>query len=78
MGCDDVKRVLYFFLDGALGDNKRRSVNDHLSLCPDCERRSRLHQRLRTFIRRRLAAVPASDRFKVRLTRTLRVFRAES
>ena len=77
MGCDDVKRVLYFFLDGALGDKKRRSVNDHLNLCPDCARRSRLHQRLRELLRRRLAPVSASDRFKVRLTRTLRVFYAE-
>ena len=77
MGCDDVKRVLYFFLDGALGERKRRSVDDHLSLCPDCERRSRLHRRLRDLIQRRLARVPASDRFKVRLTRTLRVFRAD-
>ena len=75
MGCDDVKRVLYFFLDGALGENKRRVVNDHLSLCPDCERRSRVHRKLREFVRRRLGFVPASDRFKIRLTRTLRAFR---
>ena len=77
MGCDDVKRVLYFFLDGALGENKSRSVNDHLSLCPDCERRSRVHRRLREFLKRRLARVSATERFKIRLTRTLRAFRPE-
>ncbi|TMC98450.1 MAG: zf-HC2 domain-containing protein [Chloroflexi bacterium] len=77
MGCDDVKRVLYFFLDGALGERKRRSVNDHLSLCPDCERRTRLHRRLRDLVQRRLTRVPASDRFKIRLTRSLRVFHVE-
>jgi len=75
MGCDDVKRVLYFFLDGALGENKRRVVNDHLSLCPDCERRSRVHRKLRELVQRRLVFVPASDRFKIRLERTLRAFR---
>jgi anti-sigma factor (TIGR02949 family) len=75
MGCEDVKRVLYFFLDGALGENKKRVVDDHLSLCPDCERRSRVQTKLREFVRRRLARVPATDRFKMRLTRTLRAFR---
>lgn len=77
MGCDDVRRVLYFFLDGALGPSKARSVTAHLSDCPDCEQRSRVHQRMRELFRQRLPAVPASDRFKVRLTRTLRVFRIE-
>lgn len=77
MVCDDVKRLLYFFLDGALGKEKGRSVTDHLSLCPDCERRSRVHRKLRDLVQRRLAHVPASDRFKMRLSRTLRVFRPE-
>jgi anti-sigma factor (TIGR02949 family) len=77
MGCDDVKRVLYFFLDGALGDRKRRVVTDHLSLCPDCERRSRVHRKLREFVRRRLTRIPATERFKIRLERTLRAFRPE-
>jgi len=77
MGCDDVKRVLYFFLDGALGEKKRRVVNDHLSLCPDCERRERVHRKLRELVKTRLARIPATDRFKVRLTRTLRAFRPE-
>ena len=77
MGCDDVKRVLYFFLDGALSDQQSRSVTAHLSLCPECEQRSRVHQRMRELFRRRLAPVPATERFKVRLTRTLRVFRAD-
>jgi anti-sigma factor (TIGR02949 family) len=77
MGCDDVKRVLYFFLDGALDDNRRRSVNEHLTLCPDCEQRSLVHTRMRAFVRQRLTPVAAPERFKVRLTRTLRVFYAE-
>ena len=77
MVCDEVKRVLYFFLDGALGDNKRQGVNDHLTLCPDCERRSRVHRKLRELVKRRLERIPASDRFKVRLSRTLRAFHPE-
>jgi len=77
MGCDDVKRVLYFFLDGALDAQKRQSVNDHLTHCPDCEQRSLVQLRLRTFVRQRLSPVAAPERFKLRLTRTLRVFYAE-
>jgi len=77
MGCDDVKRVLYFFLDGVLGDSKRQGVTDHLSLCPDCERRTRVHRKLRELVQRRLSRVPATDRFKIRLARTLRVIRAD-
>ena len=61
MGCDDVKRILYFFLDGALGESKRRVVNDHLRLCPDCERRSRVHRKLRELVQKRLGFVAASQ-----------------
>ena len=77
MGCDDVKRILYFFFDGALDDKRRQSVDDHLSHCPDCSQRSLVQRRLRAFVRQRLSPIAASDKFKLRLTRTLRVFYAE-
>ncbi len=72
MGCDDVKRVIYFFLDGSLGEKKVQDVLKHFDLCPDCDRRRRIQERLREFVRRRIDRVPASERFKVRLTRSLR------
>jgi len=77
MGCEDVKRVIYFFLDGQLGDRKQRDIKQHLNLCPECEARTNMHKRLREFVRRRLSSVSASERFKQRLTRSLRAFRAE-
>ena len=77
MGCEDVKRVIYFFLDGQLNDRKQRDVNQHLHLCPDCEQRTKLQKRLREFFRRRIAVVAAPERFKTRLSRSLRAFRAE-
>ena len=77
MGCEDVKRVIYFFLDGQLGDRKQRDVKQHLNLCPDCEQRTKLQRRLREFIRKRLCSVSAPERFKTRLSRSLRAFRAE-
>jgi mycothiol system anti-sigma-R factor len=77
MGCEDVKRVIYFFLDGQLGDRKQRDVKQHLNLCPGCEQRTTLQRRLREFIRRRLRPMSASEKFKQRLSRSLRAFRAE-
>ncbi len=72
MGCEDIKRVIYFFLDGALGDAKFREISRHLDDCPDCGTRARIQKRLRQFIRHRLAPVPAPERFKLRLSRSLR------
>lgn len=72
MGCDDVKRVIYFFLDGSLGERKARELLKHFDLCPECERRKRIQQRLRIFVRTRIERVPAPERFKIRLTRSLR------
>lgn len=72
MLCNDVKRVVYFFLDGSLGDNKKKDVDSHLTLCPDCEARTKISGRLRNFFRKRMARIAASQRFKQRLERSLR------
>jgi len=77
MGCDDVKRVLYFFLDGTLGEKSRSDVDHHLEECPDCKRRSHVHRRLRVFVQQRIGRVAAPERFKTRLSRSLRAFVAE-
>lgn len=79
MLCRDVKRVVYFFLDGSLGETKRQDLKNHLSLCPDCERRMRVQQALRNFLQSRFArlATSAPPRLKTRLTRSIRAFRTE-
>ena len=77
MLCDDVKRIAYFFLDGTLGDQKKKDFSAHLNLCPECEARTKLHRRLRIFVRNRLARLTAPDRFKRRLMRALRAVAAE-
>lgn len=76
MLCDDVKRVIYFFLDGSLADRKSQDLQKHLSDCPDCETRIHIHRRMRLFIVRRLARESAPARFKQRLTRSLRAISA--
>ena len=72
MLCQDVKRVVYFFLDGSLGERKKQDFSSHLNLCPDCEARTKISGRLRNFFRKRMERVSASARFKQRLERSLR------
>lgn len=79
MLCRDIKRAVYFFLDGSLADPQQKDFSSHLRLCPDCEARTTFHKRLRTFLQKRLERINASapDRLKKRLTRSIRAFRAE-
>jgi mycothiol system anti-sigma-R factor len=77
MLCDDVKRVVYFFLDGSLGHQKQHAFEIHLSNCPDCEIRITVQRKLRSFVRRRLSPVTAPETLRVRLTRSLRTAHAD-
>ena len=79
MLCREVKRVIYFFLDGSLGASKKTDFDSHLKLCHDCEERTRFQQRLREFIQQRTArlSVRAPERLRTRLNRSVRAFRNE-
>lgn len=77
MLCDDVKRVIYFFLDGSLGDQKHHALEIHLSNCHDCETRIIIHRKLRTFVRKRLTPVAAPETLRARVLRSLRTVPAE-
>lgn len=72
MLCNDVKRVVYFYLDGTLSDRRDQDFRSHVSDCHDCEQRTIVHRRLREFVHHRLTVIVAPDRFKVRLSRSLR------
>ena len=72
MLCDDVKRVIYFFLDGSLGDQKRQTIEIHLHECPDCATRVTIHRRLRGFFRKRLSPVTAPETLRIRVVQSLR------
>jgi len=74
MLCREIKRIAYFFLDGTLNAKQKRDFSKHLKLCPDCEKRTTIHRRIRMFIQKRLARLTAPARFKQRLTRSLRAF----
>jgi mycothiol system anti-sigma-R factor len=79
MICREVKRVVYFFLDGSLGEKSQQDVNQHLSRCPECGTRLEVQRRLRTFLRSRFARLTAAapDHLRTRLSRSIRAFRAE-
>jgi hypothetical protein len=77
MLCDDVKRGVYFFLDGQLGANRERDYSRHISLCPECDARTKISGRLRIFFRHRMTPVEAPAHLKKRIERTIRAFAAE-
>lgn len=77
MLCSDVRRVVYFFLDGSLGDRKQQDLKSHVTLCPDCARRLRVQAKLRDFVISRLTRELAPARLRNRLSRSIRAFRAE-
>ena len=77
MLCDDVKRVVYFFLDGSLGESRKQAFEIHLKDCPDCDVRITVHRNLRSFFKRRLSRVSAPETLRVRLTQSLRTVPAE-
>lgn len=67
MVCDDVKRIVYFYLDGQLGDQKKSAISSHLEDCKDCDDRVTIHKRLRLFISKRLEPYAAPDRLRLRI-----------
>jgi len=77
MICDDGKRVVYFFLDGSLSEQKTRDMTVHLDRCPDCGARTTIHRRLRNFFVRRFKADSAPIRLKLRLTRSIRAIHTD-
>ena len=78
MLCDDVKRVVYFFLDGTLSSGKHHDIELHLNDCPGCEVRISVHRRLRTFVKSRLTPMPAPESLRIRVSQSLRTSAATS
>lgn len=75
MVCDDVKRGAYFFLDGVLEATRISEFQTHLNDCPGCDERMRVQQKLRSFIRKRLAPSIAPRHLSGRISSALAKFR---
>ena len=67
VGCDDLKRIAYFFLDGELADEDCKTIQSHLDGCPPCCDRILIHRRFRLFLRQRLVAQPAPEELRQRI-----------
>ncbi len=72
MLCSEVRRTVYLFFDGSLGEKRQLDFKTHLSICADCDTKTQIQLRLRRFVLRRLAPQPAPEHLKTRLSRTLR------
>jgi len=73
MLCDEYRRVVYFFLDGSMGQHKLMELETHLTICRDCTERTTIQKKLRNFVRQRLGRVSAPESLKVRVVQSLRV-----
>ncbi|HVT43979.1 MAG TPA: zf-HC2 domain-containing protein [Thermoanaerobaculia bacterium] len=67
MGCDDLRRVAHFYLDGQLGEGKCSDLLRHLEQCKECDDRVVILKRLRLFVRCRLNRLTAPDRLRQRI-----------
>ena len=77
MLCEEIKRAVYFFLDGELESDRYQAFSSHLTACPECGHRAELQRRLRGFFRKRIERISAPGHLKTRLSRSLRAFRNE-
>ncbi|HUP60860.1 MAG TPA: hypothetical protein VNA69_10620 [Thermoanaerobaculia bacterium] len=68
-----MRRMVYFFLDGSLGQQKLLEFETHIEICRDCDTRTTIQRKLREFVRKRLTRVTAPEHLKVRVTQSLRV-----
>jgi len=77
MRCDDVRRTVYLFLDGSLDEPTQVDFTAHIRICIPCDTRTRVQQRIRVFIMKRLRRPDsAPERLKQRLVRTFRAMKA--
>jgi mycothiol system anti-sigma-R factor len=67
MLCNEVKRFVYFFLDGALNEEKAATLQKHIDDCPGCCDRVAVHRRLRVFLRARLCIETAPESLRARV-----------
>lgn len=76
MVCDDVKRIVYFYLDGALSEKKQTDFTSHLDECPDCGDRIQIHKKLRNFVLTRLGRHLAPEALRTRIQQRFATLRS--
>ena len=67
MVCGELKHLVYFYLDGTVGQHKADEFRLHLDTCADCARYVSVEERLRRFLRSRLRPRCAPERLRDRI-----------
>lgn len=67
MYCGDIKHLVYFFLDGTVGQVKADEFRSHLDACEGCRSYVSVEERLRRFLRSRLRPCCAPDGLRERI-----------
>jgi anti-sigma factor (TIGR02949 family) len=70
--CNEIRRLAYFYLDGAVSIAKAANFRHHVELCPDCGARLAIHRRVREVIRVSLKPVVAPERLRQRVQQACR------
>jgi anti-sigma factor (TIGR02949 family) len=50
-GCSECEEMMQPYLDGVLSDEQIHEAREHLARCPGCEKRYRLEESLRRYVR---------------------------
>ena len=72
MVCDEIRRIAYFYLDGAVGSDKAARLESHVRRCDDCGARLEIHRRVREFVRLKLSPLQAPERLRERVQQACR------
>lgn len=71
--CSDISKLVPTYLDGELAESELLSFEHHVAECDECHREVEDERRFLERIRESLAAPPASDTLRARLSRALDV-----
>jgi hypothetical protein len=75
MICKDTNSYLCSYLDGELGDEKVKAVEEHLKNCQICKNELEFQRSAKFFVQKRFPRIPASESLKKRIS--LELARAE-
>jgi mycothiol system anti-sigma-R factor len=71
MDCRKVRKVVFLYTDNEMDGELLISFQEHVSICPECARRTRYAERLVTIFRQRCVRATAPDRLRQRILTSL-------
>lgn len=71
-GCSDVERFLDAYIDGEFAAEDRGGLEEHITSCPSCAERVRLHAGLKAALKAACPRAPLPENLRQRITSALR------